>query len=233
MRKITKFLALAAIAALPFAFTSCDDDDYWYDDYGDGPWWYRYDDGGYSWNDNDYNRGDNNDQLTIVDEAQVLNGEWRGQMIYRSSDQANPDQFNADMIFTQNSTKSTKGTGTEYDYYLNQDGSIAADTLLRFNWYIEDNGDIYVKYGSGATFVMDIDADTHGFTLDEDKGVFYGYMIGTNNNDLIQFDFNRVTSNAKANPTRALLDLTTTKFGSERAPRITSTPAVMSLPKNR
>lgn len=233
MKKITRFLAFAAIAALPFAFTSCDDDDdYWYGP--DGYWWSSYNGGAYGWNNGYYDgsRDDQTDQTVV--EAQTLNGMWNGQMAYTTveGNQSNTDYFNAQMTFVQNSPTSTKGVGTEYDYYLNQDGTVAKDTTLKFNWYIADNGDIYVKYGSGATFVMDISASQHGFLLDGDNGTFAGYMIGTNNNDLIQFNFSRVQSEAKANVTRAAGNTVSEVFGSRLVDRL-GAASKMSLPKNR
>lgn len=229
MRNITKLLAVAAIVAVPFAFTSCDDDDWYYDHwYGyDEPWWYGYHDGGWGYDDN----GGSNDNsgTTLADEAQVLNGEWSGQMIYTNGDDGTKDQFYANMTFVQNSTDAIRGTGTEYDYYLNSDGSVGESQTLRFTWYIDDNGDIYVKYSSGSTFVMDISASQHGFYIDEQKGLFQGYMIGTNNNDLIQFDFTRVTSNNIKSSTRATA-LTTHTFGEDVIGGIAKT-GTMSLPK--
>lgn len=233
MKKITRFLAFAAIAALPFAFTSCDDDDdYWYGP--DGYWWSSYNGGAYGWNNGYYDgsRDDQTDQTVV--EAQTLNGMWNGQIAYTTveGNQSYTDYFNAQMTFVQNSPTSTKGVGTEYDYYLNQDGTVAKDTTLKFNWYIADNGDIYVKYGSGATFVMDISASQHGFLLDGDNGTFAGYMIGTNNDDLIQFNFSRVQSEAKANVTRAAGNTVSAVFGSKLVDRL-GAASKMSLPKNR
>ena len=234
MKKITRFLAFAAIAALPFAFTSCDDDDYW-----DGPgddyyWWSNYDNGNYGWNNGYYNGNDEDQTDQIVIEAQTLNGMWRGQMAYTTVDgnQSKTDYFNAEMTFVQNSTNATKGVGTEYDHYLHDNGKVVNDQTLSFNWYIDDTGDIYVKYGSGATFVMDISASQHGFVLDGNNGTFAGYMIGTNNQDLIHFDFSRVSSQAKANMTRTAATTSTAFFGSNLVDRL-GKASHMSLPKNR
>lgn len=227
MKKITQLMAMAAIVAMPFALTSCDDDDYWYDD----PWWYTYDNDGWRWDDNYYHGDDNTSQgTTLVDEAQVLNGEWEGQMIYQNATDGTTDQFYANMTFVQNSTTAIRGTGTEYDYYLNSDGSVANSQRLKFTWYIDNNGDIYVKYESGFTFVMDQSASAHGFYLDEQAGVFRGYMIGTNSNDLIQFDFTRQTSNAKSSAATRSVSPATTVFGKDVIGRIATT-GTMSLPK--
>ena len=89
MKKIFTLVAAALLVAAPALFTSCDDDPYWYDD--DEPWWYDYDDGGYGWNDNYYNNGGNdNDGSTAYDEAEVLQGEWDGTMVYTNGDDADP-----------------------------------------------------------------------------------------------------------------------------------------------
>lgn len=235
MKKITKLLVFAAIAAMPFAFTSCDDDDdWWYDD--DYYWWYGYDDGGWGWDNSYYNGDDESDGTTIVDEAQVLNGEWKGTMSYYNSSDGTTDNFYADMTFVQNSTTSTKGTGIEYDYYLNDDGTVAEDQTLKFSWYIDDSGDIYIKYAIGSTFVLDISASEHGFYLDEDSGVFQGYMIGTSSNDLIYFDFTRQTSNAKANigvDSTSTTAKTVTTFGTNNIAKMNAKSVKKALPKNR
>ena len=229
MKKITRILTVLAVAALPFAFTSCDDDyDYWYGD--TYPWWYNYHEDGGRW---DY--GDNNDDNpgnTLVDEAQVLNGEWNGTMAYTNGNDGTTDQFYATMTFVQNNSNAIKGTGTEYDYYRNDDGSVGNSQTLHFTWYIDNNGDIYVKYDSGSTFVMDMNASQHGFYLDEARGVFQGYMIGTNNSDLIHFDFTRQTSGAKSSKGQKAVSPKTTTFGANVIDRISLT-GKMSLPGRR
>lgn len=229
MKKITRILTVLAVAALPFAFTSCDDDyDYWYGD--TYPWWYNYHEDGGRW---DY--GDNNDDNpgnTLVDEAQVLNGEWNGTMAYTNGNDGTTNQFYATMTFVQNNSNAIKGTGTEYDYYRNDDGSVGNSQTLHFTWYIDNNGDIYVKYDSGSTFVMDMNASQHGFYLDEATGVFRGYMIGTNNSDLIYFEFTRQTSGAKSSKGQKAVSPKTTTFGANVIDRISLT-GKMSLPGRR
>lgn len=229
MKKITRILTVLAVAALPFAFTSCDDDyDYWYGD--TYPWWYNYHEDGGRWDygDND----DDNPGNTLVDEAQVLNGEWNGTMAYTNGNDGTTNQFYATMTFVQNNSNAIKGTGTEYDYYRNDDGSVANSQTLHFTWYIDNNGDIYVKYDSGSTFVMDMNASQHGFYLDEATGVFRGYMIGTNNSDLIYFEFTRQTSGAKSSKGQKAVSPKTTTFGANVIDRISLT-GKMSLPGRR
>lgn len=66
---------MAVIAAMSLAMTSCDGDDYWYDPYG---WYDHYDDWG--WSNNDWNNGwqGGSQNNGLVEEAQMLTGEWYG-----------------------------------------------------------------------------------------------------------------------------------------------------------
>ena len=92
MKKIFTYLAAALFVATPTLFTSCDDDPWWYDD--DEPWWYDYDDGDYGWNDNYYNNGGNdNDGSYAYNEAEVLQGEWDGTMVYTNGDNGQRSSF--------------------------------------------------------------------------------------------------------------------------------------------
>ncbi len=219
MKKIFTYLAAALIVAAPTLFTSCDDDPwYWYGD--DTPWWYGYDDGGYGWNDNYYDNGGNNsDEGTdAYDEAEVLQGEWEGTMAYTNGDTGQKSSFYANMTFVRNNSNAIKGTGTEIDYTLDSNGNIAEQNdPLKFNWYIdEQTGDIYIKYTNTqnqATYVMDASASQHGFSLNENAGTFSGYMLGTNNNDMIYIELKRVQNNSAKKLTRSTAT-THTFFGS-------------------
>ena len=74
--------------------------------------------------------------------------------------------FNAEMTFYQagNKVNSLSSNGVEVDYA--DDGSNESQTL-KFTWYIDKNGDIYIRYNdSGATYVMDAGAKQYGFYLD-------------------------------------------------------------------
>lgn len=214
MKKIFTLVAAALFVAAPALFTSCDDDP-WYDDepwwYGnDEPWWYGYGDGDYGWNDNYYNNGDNDDDGSSADnEADVLQGEWDGTMIYTNGDNGQKSSFYANMTFVRNNSDAIKGTGTEIDYTLDSNGNIAEQNdPLKFNWYIDEKtGDIYIKYTNTqnkSTFVMDASASQHGFRLDEKTGSFSGYMLGTNNNDMIYIDLKRVQNSEAKKLTRAV-----------------------------
>ena len=197
------FLAVALLIALPAMFASCDDDP-WYDD---DCWGWNddyYDNSGY-YNDNDENGS------KLLDEAEVLTGEWDGTMTYTNGDNGQQSQFYANMTFVRNNSNAIKGTGTEIDYTLDSNNQVADQQTLKFNWYIDENtGDIHIKYlsGNNLAFVMDLNASQHGFSLQKDgKGVgtFYGYMIGTNTKDMIYINLTSVqnTDAKKFLPTRA------------------------------
>ncbi|WP_048798920.1 hypothetical protein [Segatella buccae] len=235
MNKMKKYVVLLAIAIVPLAFASCDDAD-WYD--GD-PWWYSYYGGGYSWNNDYYNNGGyyngggyENNGLTTLDEAQVLAGEWDGKVDYTNGITGEVSQFYANMTFVQNNSTAIKGTGTERDYDGNGNSQI-----LRFSWYIDiNNGDIHIRYtDSKNEFVMDYGSTNRGFWLNESSGTFGGYMMGTNNRDMVYIDLTRVTAGAKAtragvasNSTATTMTATTGKerfFGSRNVvkPRTSDT----------
>lgn len=226
------YLAAAMMMVLPMTLVSCDNDpyyDYWYGD--TEPWWYDYYGSNYGWNPNYYGSNSNDYGTSTLDEAQVLAGEWDGTMKYTSGADGSVSSFYATMTFVQNNANAIKGTGTEYDYVLDANNNIVDDQTLKFNWYIDDNtGDIYIKYASGSTFVLDFSAREHGFYLDERKGVFNGYMIGTNNNDLIAFDFQRVlNNNAKSAVTTRATSVKT--FGQDVVEKLTSSNAIKRIVK--
>lgn len=213
MKKIFTLVATALLVAAPALFTSCDDDP-WYDDgpwYGDNtPWWYGYDDGGYGWNDNYYDNDGNSSQegTTVYDEAEILQGEWDGKMTYTNGDTGEKSSFYANMTFVRNNSNAIKGTGIEIDYTLDSNGKIdQQNDPLMFNWYIdEQTGNIYIKYTNTqnqSTYVMDKSATQHGFWLDEKTGTFGGYMLGTNNNDMIYIDLKRMQNREAKSLTRA------------------------------
>lgn len=122
------------------------------------------------------------------------------------------------MTFVRNNSDAIKGTGTEIDYTLDSNGKIdQQNDPMKFNWYIdEQSGDIYIKYTNTqnkSTFVMDASASQHGFSLNENAGTFSGYMLGTNNNDMIYIELKRVQNNSAKKLTRSTAT-THTFFGS-------------------
>ena len=159
MRKMRLFVMLMAIAAVSFTFTSCDDDpwdDPWDDPYG---WYDDYNHGGWGWNQ-DYwyegSQGSHDDDL--VDEAMTLVGEWYGPVKYSyiqdDGMSRGYDEFYANMIFYQsgNQSDALSGSGVEIDEVHDNQGNVTDQQTLKFSWYIDNNGDIYLKYASGATF---------------------------------------------------------------------------------
>lgn len=210
-------MAVVAAATMVFGFSSCDDDPWdgpggWNDPYG---WYDNY--GNSNWNSNYWNQGESgsNQSDTRTQMAQTLCGEWDGDMDYsylNSDGQSRTtENYHSVMKFFQynQNSSSYSGEGVETDYLKDSDGNILEDQsqTLDFSWYIESNGDIYIKYKkSGATFVMDYGSSQAGFHLGAEDGkdtdTFFGYMIGTGSvkGDVIYIDFTRSndTNNAKA-----------------------------------
>ena len=185
MKNIKSLLMLAAITVASMTFVSCDDDP-WYDGYWHDPYGWSDNYGDWHWNNDYWNQGGNGNNQE--------DGESRSTDVYYTT-----MKF---FQYNQNS-KSYSGEGVETDYLLDSQGNVIEDKsqTLDFSWYIEDNGDIYIKYkNSGATFVLDYGSSQAGFHLGYDT--FFGYMIGTGSvkGDVIYFDFKRLndTNNAKA-----------------------------------
>lgn len=218
MKKMKSLLMMAVIAATSFSLVSCDDDP-WYDgpnNWRDDPyyWYGDYNHGGWGWNQGDWNngsQGSQNDKLVL--EAQTLVGEWRGPVKYSYIEEdgksRGEDDFYADMVFyqssnqngTQGASNSLSGGGIEIDYKYDKDGNVTDSQTLPFSWYIDKQGNIYIKYtGKGSTFVLDAGASQHGFNLGSYEGyqndIFTGWMIGVGSveGDLINFNFERVVT---------------------------------------
>lgn len=213
MKKFNRIWMWMAIAVASFSFTSCDDDDYWYDDYNHGGW---------GWNEGDWNNGSNGSQDDcLLSEAQTLIGDWRGSVLLSelAEDGQSRDNysFNAAMTFYQtgNKVNTLCGDGIEQDY-IEETGETQT---LKFTWYIDNNGDIYIRYNdSSATYVMDAGAKQYGFFLGDEKGqdVFYGYMIGTGKakGDVMQIDLVRYDPSGARKKTRsAATDSVAPSFG--------------------
>lgn len=217
MKNIKSLLMLAAITVASMTFVSCDDDP-WYDGYWHDPYGWSNNYGDWHWNNDYWNQGGNGnnqggDERTEM--AQTLCGEWDGEMDYsyikEDGESRSTDVYYTTMKFFQynQNSKSYSGEGVETDYLLDSQGNVIEDKsqTLDFSWYIEDKGDIYIKYKkSGATFVLDYGSSQAGFHLgyEDKKGydTFFGYMIGTGSvkGDVIYFDFKRLndTNHAKA-----------------------------------
>lgn len=242
MKKMKKILMLMAVAVTSFTFTACDDDPwdddyYWHDDYG---WYDDYNHGGWGWDQGGWNQGAQGSQnQRLLEEAQTLVGDWNGnvQLSELASDgnSRNNYQFDTNMIFYQdkNNSNSLSGNGIEIDYAT--DGSDDQQTL-KFSWYIDNNGDIYIKYASGATYVMDAKSSQYGFHLGPEQGkrydTFFGYMIGIGmaKGDIIYIDLERNSSNG------ARASRSSTSSGSSFGKGTSRTPiqgTVKGLPKDR
>ena len=197
MKRIYSYLTLLLLALAPLALTGCDDGDDWYDDY--------------DWFDNPYNDGQ--DDLVLM--AQTLNGAWTGSLTNEYTENGTRYQTSmyVDFTFVQYTSSSNNGRGYETDYaqrtyddgtpMYDSDGNPVYDTrTLQFKWYIDPRTyNIYVEYsGSGMRYVLDSrgNSQTSGFFLGYDdrerKDLFNGVMEGVNNDELIYFDCERVTS---------------------------------------
>ena len=208
MKRIYSLLTLLILAATPAMLTSCDPDDYWYNDYY-GDW---YDD--YDWYGEPFDHG----KSDLVSMAQMLNGAWTGTLTNEYTDdngQRVQTNMYVDFTFVQYDSNSNNGKGYETDYVPRYDkyGNPVYDSngnpiydenqSLKFEWYIDPRTyNIYIKYNdSGYRYVLDSQAnsDTSGFSLKWDKrkqcDVFSGVMEGVNNDEYVFFDCERVTSN--------------------------------------
>ena len=193
MKAFKIMMAVAAIAAMPMLFTSCDDDpDYWYD--------------GWTWGDDYNNRPDDDDvnnQDFFVAMAQTLNGKWRGDMrAYKVNEQGvavDSIDYSTDIEFVQYNSTAISGTGTQYDYNpQTNEKKLQRD----FTWYIDPKtGDIYITYkevhegGSTTDYVMRVAYDD----LNLNDRTFTGYLWSSDGAEVDDFWFNRYNvNNAKA-----------------------------------
>mgnify|MGYP003181881202 FL=1 len=188
-------MAVAAIAAMPMLFTSCDDDpDYWYDDWYDG----------WTWGDDYNNRPDDNvdNQDFFVAMAQTLNGQWRGDLKAYQVDEhgvaVDSIYYSTDIEFVQYNSTAISGTGTQYDYNPQTNEK---EMQRDFTWYIDPKtGDIYLTYkevheGDSTTdYVMRIAYND----LNLNDRTFTGYLWSSDGDEVDDFWFNRYTGNAKA-----------------------------------
>ncbi len=224
MKRFSTYMTMLVLAAMTMTLTGCE-----YDDYYDDPWWYSHNNGSYGYNNNYYNGrddyGNSNNGNTIIDEAQVLAGEWGGTAKFYNNATGETAEYNASFIFVQNNSTATKGTGIEQDYIM-ENGQITDEQTLHFDWYIAENGNIYVKYASGNTFVLDAAANQHGFWLSEKDGTFEGYMLGSNNNDYMYINLSRVRSYAKGTTSIVRKD-----YGSSFIAKPNNDKIVKKLPK--
>lgn len=243
MKKIYTYLTLLLLAMSPAMLTSCDTDDYWYDDYDD---WYENE-------DDRYNKPYDEGCCQLVSMAQTLNGMWRGQaknVVYKNNN-AYETLIDVDFTFTQYSKKSNNGVGYETDYIqaydengsplLNPDGSPAYNTqTMQFKWYIDPRTyNIYMEYVKSGDilkprYLLDFNGSSadSGFQLgwsDEyKKEIFDGVMEGINVNERVYFSCDRVTrtraAGDTANPGKLL-------FGKGKGVKLNTEGLKWELPK--
>ena len=197
MKKYFYVALFAFVAFAPILFSSCEEDHYWYDDYG---WRRSY----YGRNGGSNNNGGGS---SIDDEGACLMGTWVGEMIYMYSDNngnTGHARFNAEMIFKKNSSNSyTEGDGTEIDRAGN-------DTqTLYFTWFIDKSGNIYIRYtDTGKTFKLDVQSTNKGFYLDNNN--FNGFMVAQADVEEIEFNFTRSGNSTRRAPAKASFKTDTT-----------------------
>ena len=189
---------------------------------GRSAYWNYYNQGGYNWNNN-YNGQQNSQNSQLVAEAQTLTGEWEGDVTYEYTDdktkQRKRDRFTANMKFFQynSSANSLSGNGVEVD--TDAQGN---QQTLAFSWYVNNDGNIYLKYSrSGTVFVLDSKDKREGFHLgyESAKGcdTFYGTAYSTNTTDVMKFDLVRQRpASAKAAPGVQTRAASQVSFGSAR-----------------
>lgn len=212
IRKLSQLLALMALLAVPFALTSCDDDDWYYDDYWNG----GYPD----------DSGNEADQMVAV-----LSGQWQGDMVYTyTNEQALPGEENrvseryaVEMTFYRSEDAKDRYAGQGVEVDRNEQGDTQA---LNFTWWIDTRtGDIYIKYTASKTiFRMDAASTNHGYHLGWETSrnayTFFGYLVGQSNDDEIYIDLERIETPRKAQATM-LTPLPATKAFGNTADRWT------------
>lgn len=232
MKRIYYFATLLVLAATPALTTSCDDDP-WYDDYY-GDWYDKYD-----WYDNAFEHS-SGDLLAM---AQTLNGVWTGQIVNEYTDdngQRQKTRMEVDFTFTQYSGNSNNGVGTETDYVQRYDdngnpvrdnkGNIVYDSqTLNFKWYVDPRTyNINIEYeGSGYRFLLDINGNSEysGFSLSRDS--FNGVMEGINNDEYVFFDCQRV--NVTSAPAKGTTTLSNKSFGKQTSESRVDSSVPMAL----
>lgn len=194
MKKMRTYMALALMALLPMAFTSCVEDHYWVED---RPWYDDWDDNRW-WNDDYANPTDD-----YVEMAQMLRGHWQGTLVAQGYDeQGKPirDQyieFNTDMEFdVYDNPQATFGRGLQRDY---EEGMDQPSFVRNFSWRICNKekgeikeGDIIIQYDGKdgqSAFEMVIPYDE----LYLDNKSFTGYMYATDGSETDNFNFLRYT----------------------------------------
>lgn len=192
-------LSVAAVGLLTLGFTSCDDDDDWYDPYYNYPYANDagYDNGSW-WNKNYADPSD-----TYVQMANALRGHWSGSLEAIGNDSNGRTvtyNYTTDVEFDQYQQGTVFGRGRQQDYITDAQGNLQLSYDRRFTWHIDvQTGNIWITYDASngqSNYTMVIpyeDSSTKygGFHLDATQ--FYGSMIAEDNTELDNFDFQRYT----------------------------------------
>lgn len=201
MKKIKYIIAAAALMALPFTFTSCDDDPherYWYDEPIGGGW-------SGSWNNMLGNNTKTDD--TKLRMAATLAQQWRGELYAFYNDESGVQQvdtFDIDLDYKQVASDAAAGTCTEYSWPV-VNGEVAGDDQRNINtyiWYIDNNYDINITYSNGDKCKIDYD-DLRLGNYDGEGTIFDGTMETSYDNEYYKFWTNLYQASATAKGTRA------------------------------
>lgn len=206
MKHLKKLTLMLAIMAIPFAFTSCDDDDF-----HDGYWWDSPIGNGYdgSWNDqpwwNDGNENPGSDKLQMAD---MLSHKWSGNLIaYYFDDYGvqQADSFEIDLDFNQINSNAAVGTCTEYSWPIINNVTSGDDqrNINTYVWYIDDNLDINITYSNGDKCKIDYDDLRLGDFNDGEGTVFDGTMQTEYDGEYYNFWTNLYSNVTSAKRTRA------------------------------
>lgn len=171
MKKMMKLLPLALAALLTLGFTSCDTEEYYYDEY-------EY---------NDYSDGD------LYEMANTLRGRWSGRTAARFYDEngvLRQEVYDTDIDFDLYNANAYNGRGRQLDYL---EGQLVYDRT--FTWRIErGSGNIIMVYDgeNGKKFQMVIKYND----LKLDDHTFSGVQVGDGETD--EFSYQRYTYAKKA-----------------------------------
>ncbi len=176
MKKQFTYLAMAALMAMPFMFTSCDEYHYWHDE----PW---YDEPGYGYDDHG-GHGQDNDELDLVLMAQYLHANWVGDLTasYTENGVRHNDKFYMEMSFDQENSQATYGRGQEVSYKNNE-----FYKTRTFSWSLDNKGNIDLKYDDGVQMRIYYD------DLLLSTNMFTGVITGINIEETDEFSFTKAT----------------------------------------
>ena len=172
MKKISTYLTLLAMMAIPMTFISCDEhDSYYYWDEPEPPYAPH----------EDYSRLSMDDMVLM---AQYLNAHWRGMLTatyQMDNGQWVKDAFDIDWEFDQDAPNATYGRGQEVSYVGGEQHGIR-----NFSWRIEPSADIRVVFDDGVEMLILYDE------MDLTVSMFSGTMQGMNIEETDEFTLSKV-----------------------------------------